>query len=171
MTLRFVRKTFFLSCEGSDEKTFVDYIASIYSRGKSSPRTRDAEGGSPKDIVEHCIRRTQGKAFDLKAVFMDTDITWDAETKELIDKHNIATISSSPCLEANLLLILDHSTQTYTKTNSKSCKKTFQDTYLNKRKSLETKDCEKLFPKKLLELKRKSIPWLEQLISLFEGNF
>jgi len=168
---RTAKRTLFLSAEGNDEKVFVDYLVKLYSRGNMSPRIRDAEGGCPRDIVEHCVRRTVNGGFDYKVVFMDLDADWGEETTALIRKHQIIPIGSNPCLEAMLLAILDPNGKKFSKTESKKCKKYFQDNHLQKRKGLRDKDCSTLFPLKLLETRRKEIYELDLLINLLEGNY
>lgn len=165
MPQRISKKTLFICCEGQDEKVFVDYIKNNFAQRNISIKVRNAQGGSPLDIILFCIKR--GYGFDKKIIFMDSDIEISDSERELINKHDIHLIQSVPSIEAQFLELVDDESSF----SQRRIKKYFRDRYLGSRRGIRIDDCHSLFPIKKIQEKRQSMSNLDSLINFIQGNF
>lgn len=79
-------------------------------------------------------------------------------------------VGSTPCLEGLFLSLLNPKID-YNSWSSNKCKRQFEKDYLGTRRTITSKDCERLFPKKVLDNAREKNQTLKQIIDIFEGNY
>ncbi|MFA4936976.1 MAG: RloB domain-containing protein [Patescibacteria group bacterium] len=154
--------------EGFDEEMFLKHLKSLYSYKSNVAITiKKGKGGDAKNIVIDADK-TPG-AFDRKIVILDNDKTKTEMTKarQEAKNRNIELIENTPCLEHLLVSILDKKPSGK---NSDWCKGEFESKYLSKKKRGELSEYIKLFPKKLLDIKRLKISELNKLILIMEGK-
>ena len=74
-------KTAYILGEGDCDKAFLDYLCRLYVQrgGGITVRTDNAHGKGPEHIIDTAIRQTWNKAYDIKAVLLDTDLPWSPE--------------------------------------------------------------------------------------------
>jgi len=161
-------KTLLVFGEGFNEEMFLKHLKSLYSYKSNVAITiKKGKGGDAKNIVIDADK-TPG-AFDRKIVILDNDKTKTEMTKarQEAKNRNIELIENTPCLEYLLVSILDKKTSGK---NSDWCKGEFESKYLSKKKRREPNEYIKLFPKKLLDIKRLKILELDKLILIMEGK-
>ena len=161
-------KTLLVFGEGFDEEMFLKHLKSLYSYKSNVAITiKKGKGGDAKNIVIDADK-TPG-AFDRKIVILDNDKTKTEMTKarQEAKNRNIELIENTPCLEHLLVSILDKKPSGK---NSDWCKGEFESKYLSKKKRGELSEYIKLFPKKLLDIKRLKISELNKLILIMEGK-
>lgn len=158
---RIANKTVLLFGEGLKEEKFLKYLRSLYSFNQNVFVTVKKGNGGAADKIINNADKLLG-AFDKKIVVLDNDKPKKEmeKARKKAREKSIVLIENTPCLEYLLLKILD---QKPTRINSKYCKKYFKKQY-------GTNDYFKLFPKKLLDQKRKEIIELDKLISIFKGQ-
>ena len=165
---RFAAATQLVFGEGSEDKTFLKCLRSLYSQNTNLCSKVDAgNGGTPSDVARAGIRR--GDACPV-IIIVDGDKPQKEydDLSQLIKQHkNVKTMVVSPCMEALLLAILNGGR--WPKLSSSKCKSEFEKKYINSRRRREQEAYAKVFTKQLLDEQRKNIKVLDELISLFEG--
>ena len=153
--------------EGKTEEIFLKYLRSVYRKRYNgiSIKIKNGGGGSPEDVLYKTIRNKDSGNYQGTFIFLDTDKKWSDEFKEKAKNNNIELIGSKPCVEGFFLLILNFRFDIIAK-SSNQCKKEFEKRYLDKKKKLNSENYKKIFPKKLLEKRRKKIPILDEVISI-----
>ncbi len=165
---RKAKETILIYGEGVSEKIFLEYLKSLYIPDGVAIKIRNGKGGSPASIVLDAIN--EWGAFDKKIVVLDNDKSKkEINSAELLaNKNKIKIIKNNPCLEATLLAILENKI-----CNSKSSmwyKKEFENKYINKKKRGILSEYSKIFSKKKIEIVRKNIKELDQLILAIENK-
>jgi len=161
-------KTLLVFGEGFGEEMFLKHLKNLYSYKSNVAITiKKGKGGDAKNIVIDADKIPG--AFDRKIVILDNDKTKTEMTKARQEAKNrdIELIENIPCLEFLLITILDKKPSGK---NSDWCKSEFESKYLSKKKRREPNEYIKLFPKKLLDIKRLKILELDKLILIMEGK-
>ena len=81
-------------------------------------------------------------------------------------RNGIEIISNTPCLEKLLLAIAEETPRTFG--GSAEYKREFESRYIERKKRGDNREYERIFPKELLDTRRKSIPELDALIQIME---
>lgn len=158
--------------EGSTEKAFLRYLKDVYCKRCSgiSIDIKDGKGGSPEDIIDKTIRsKNSGDYRGGTFIFLDIDKKWLDEFKKKAKDNNIELIGSKPCIEGFFLSILNIKFDITVKSSSQ-CKKEFEKKYLDKKKKLNWENYKKIFPKSILEKRRKKVPSLNKIILIMTSN-
>ena len=157
--------------EGSTEKAFLKYLKDVYCERYSgiSIKIKDGKGGSPEDIIDKTIRNKDSGDYRSTFIFLDIDKKWSDKFKKKAKDNDIELIGSKPCIEGFFLLILNSKFDITVKSSSQ-CKKEFEKKYLDKKKKLDWENYKKIFPKTLLEKRRKKVPSLDKIILIMISN-
>ena len=167
--IRYAKKTAFFYCEGRSEKALLKHIKSIYNRNSGVAVTIDQNGGGdPDDIAGAAIKIASNRSDDYSCVMFDNDKMLKPTVREDAKSKDILLIKNNPCLEAFLMSILEG--KSFSLESSGWCKREFEKKYIDKSKRSDKRSCEKIFPKKLLNKKRKEIEVLDKIISIMEGK-
>ena len=167
--IRYAKKTAFFYCEGRSEKAFLRHIKSIYNRNSGVAVTIDQNGGGdPDDIVGTAIKIISGRSDDYSCVMLDSDKTLNPTIRRDAKSKDILLMENNPCLEAFLMSILEG--KSFSLESSSWCKREFEKKYIGKSKRSDKRSYEKIFPKKLLNKKRKEIEVLDKIIGIMEGK-
>jgi hypothetical protein len=164
---RFSKKAKLIYCEGFHEEIFLKFLSEIYRSSKASIRIRSGKGGSADQIVQDAVNAFGD--FRKKIVILDIDKPKrEIERARKIAKDNsIKLIENFPCLEGVFLSVLIENKEFINQT-SEWCKKHFHANYVSEGDRDDTKKYLKIFPKKLLDIKRKTVKALNMLISAVE---
>ncbi len=164
---RKAKKTLLIFGEGFDEEIFLKYLRNIYSYNCNvAISIKKGKGGNPRNIVIDADKIPG--AYDKKLVILDDDKGKKeimAARQESVNRQ-ISLIENKPCLEYLLLSILDDTTEN----KAENYKRQFESQYISKNNRGDLKEYAKLFPRRLLELKRKSISELNDIINIMEGK-
>lgn len=165
---RQAKKTLLIFGEGFNEEMFIKHLKLLYSyRSNTAITIKKGKGGDAPNIVIDADKILG--SFNRKVVVFDNDKSKLEMTKARQEARNrkIELIENTPCLEKVLLLIL----QTALKEKNSACyKKEFERKFINHKKRGERQEYIRLFPKKLLEVKRVIIKELDDLILIMEGK-
>lgn len=157
---RKVRHTILIYCEGEQDSLFVQHLKRLFLGKNKRIKIRSGHGGGMDSMIAKATR--QPGEYDEKYIFLDEDQQIDKkEFKSKAKSKDITLIFSPLCLENLFLQILNGHPQML---NSKKCKSFFQEKYSYKKYSRGM--MEKLFPKKLLNDRKKGIPALKTLIQI-----
>lgn len=161
-----VYKTKLIVGEGSNEKSFLDHIRSLYhTRMLGFDITiRNSTGGDPNSVLDNAIRRKKSIAYDEVYVLLDTDLEWSRSLINKADTNKITLIGASPiCLEGLLLRIKDislppnlTSQACKSKLNSELSGKPFSQSFFNNH-----------YNRQALDLASQQIECLRQIINIF----
>lgn len=160
------KKTLLLYCEGADEKVFLDYLKTLFSKDSGThTEIKDNHGGGANDALVNVAKQIPA---DVVVCIYDTDRGVDADLKKRAGERKILCVENSPCLEAFLLNILEN--KDYTSHPTDACKKRFEKNYLDGKKRSDKRNYEKIFPKDMLIKQAKRIENLKMLIDLIRGK-
>jgi len=149
--------------EGETEEAILRHIKANYNRFTGISVNIDcAHGGSPGDMVDRAVRNN---IYSKRAVFLDTDQTWDQEVLDKALANHIELIPAEPCGEGFLLSLLITSFNPTGRT-SKDCKKEFEEKYLDKTEKLDFRNYGKILPLKKMEILRESNKILDRIICI-----
>jgi hypothetical protein len=168
---RISKKTVLIIAEGLRDANFLKYLKSCYTHlNKLNMIIRNGQGGTADGLVQETIN-TLG-SYDNRATVIDNDKGKNEmeRANNLASSHNIKLIKNTPCIEATLLSILGKK-QDEIPTGTGQCKLKYKKEFLNNKKMEDNQDLIRMFPKKVLNNKRKSIPLLNDIISAIEGKF
>ena len=159
------KKTILLVGEGSTEKAFLRYVKELYiTRDMDiSVNVECGSGGSPRSVVEKAIRLCGGRGYDKCFVLIDSDVPFKADKKLLLRmkrRPKIEILNATPCIEGLFLAILGHTEST----SSDDCKSTFESQYIASDRKTDKRSYALLFPKEMLEEKRKTINELDIIL-------
>lgn len=168
---RSAKKPILIFGEGLGEEMFLKHLRSLYAYNSNVYVTvRKGKGGAPVDVVISASRVLGD--FDKKFVLLDNDkprLEMEKARKKA-QGLEIYLLENNPCLEALLLSIL-HDKRCFDNEKSSWCKREFEIKYIPKKKRSEIDRYKKIFPKAILDRKRKSLTILNQLISLIERGY
>lgn len=110
-TVRAVRRTILIQCEGKRDKAFLEHLRSMYCSGLAGGpdvSVREAKGKGGNNVVDTLIGNLMSRDFDLAVAFCEADVppepAYVRRMKGLGKRGAIVTADS--CLEAMLLRIL-----------------------------------------------------------------
>lgn len=157
--------------EGQTEKAFLKYLGSIYILRESGISiTYDYAGGKdPEYMIDRVIRKKKCGDYFRTFILMDSDKEILDKTKVKASKNKILIVCSNPCIEGLFLDILEGKLN-QTSRNSKQCKKEFEGKYLNNNDKMEERKYEKIFNLEKLELARKKVATVDDLIKIFKNE-
>lgn len=149
--------------EGLTEKAFLEHLKTLYiQRGCGvSVKIQAANGGSPESIFDYANSVTSQKAYDRKAVLMDTDREWKSSLIKRANQKKINLIGSTPCIEGLILEILDLTIPHESDKCKTECSKQFKGKLTDKNTYQEKLSYE------LLEKKRSSVELLDNILSYY----
>jgi hypothetical protein len=165
---RQANKTLLFFGEGMNEEIFLKYLRGLYACNNDVAVTiKKGRGGDAENIVLDAIKVPGG--FNRRVVILDNDKPKNEikKARQLAKKKKIRLLENTPCLEHLLLLILSSNEVS---SDSKKCKKIFEEKYISKSHRKEIYEYDKHFPKDLLEEKRKLIKLLDYIIRIMEGQ-
>ena len=166
---RQAKKTLLFFGEGFCEEIFLKYLKFLYHPQDCgvSIKIKSGKGGDPRNIVLDASKIPGD--YDWRVVVLDDDKTKEemVSARTAAKAKGIKLIENKPCLEALFLKILDKNP---VGKKSSWCKAEFELKYLDKKKRGDLEDYPKIFPKKLLEIKKLKIEELNQLIKLMENK-
>jgi len=165
---RIVKKVILIFGEGLRDFMFIKHLKQLYCFRDSdvSIKVDKGKGGSPSNIVSDA-NKVMGE-YIKRIVVLDNDRT-DKEMKEgriVAKRLGIKIIENTPCLEFMLLKILGKRIQG--DLNSVEYKKEFEMEYI--KRSDEMERYMSLFPKPLLNRRRKEILELNSLLNILEND-
>ena len=164
-------RTILLYCEGKTETMFIKHIKSIYCLNSVRPRILDGTGGDPYSLVV-AASNIPGD-FDKVVVVLDNDGQVEGkifEAREYAGENSIVLLESTPCFESLLLHTLVPDTD-FSSQSSGWCKNKFQSDYIARREKRDFEAYERVFPKALLNKRRKDVVPLDQMIKIMEGDW
>ena len=168
------RETVLIYCEGKTEKIFVKYLQALFASKANMKNRRvkitEGHGGSPFYLV-HKVKNNPASYKD-KYIILDKDKKKEGEINNLektAKKYDIQLLWSVPCLEGLFLKILrdDFNEHSF---DSVKCKSLFKNEYNKGQDHWDKSLLEKCFPKKKLNVKKKTILVLEKMIQIMEGK-
>lgn len=163
------KKTVLIIAEGLMDSVFLKYIKSLYIRpNKLSITIRNGGGGSADSLVKQALNSL---GYDKRIAVIDNDKKKSEmeKARKLAIDNNIKLIESTPCIEATFLEILcDKQEEIPNKTGG--CKLKYKKDFLDNKKIEDSNDLLRMFPKRILNSKRKIIPILDEIISIIEGK-
>ena len=151
---------------------FVRYLKKLYLvRGTKQITLKKGTGGQLSTFISETVKIAQVREYNEKYIVLDSDGKKEEELKEAQnkiekDKINIQLVWQKPCLEGIFLRILKGNQ--LIKEKSEKCKSIFTKEYIQDKTPLTETLLEKLFTKEILNVKRKEVQELDQLIRLME---
>lgn len=153
--------------EGEGEKIFLRHLVALYRRkGLVHVATSCAGGGTLRSIFNQMKQFRRGEKRDHEFIFLDKDLGWDDETIQSAYEEEVELVGNDPCLEAFFLEILDEPIPH----GSGSGKHKDRFRALCRERDFNEEECERLFPKSVLNAARKRIPKLDTMIKRIEGD-
>jgi len=165
---RRAKKTILIFGEGFNEEMFLKHLRKLYAYDSGIAVTvKKGRGGNAQNIVVDSDKIPG--AFGKKVVMFDNDKPKNEmiQARKEAKVRNILLLENTPCLEYLLMTIVDKKPK---KKNSQWCKKEFENKYIHRKKRREFTEYDKVFPKKLLDYKRSTVPILNKLISMMQGG-
>jgi hypothetical protein len=159
--LRKTNRTVLIVVEGDTEEAFATHLKSLYyQRGmRLSVSLKNAHGYGPQGVIDKLKSVAQTADFDQRIAVMDADIPLTPATEKWLRKGKVATIISSPAIEATLLAILGKHAPDSTDT----CKSELQKHAPGD--PSEARYYAKYLPRETLERARGKVPALDALIA------
>ena len=167
---RSANRTLLVYGEGFCEEVFLKYLRGTYSYNSGIAVTiRNGKGGGAIEVVVSASKEPGD--FGRRVVVLDNDKSVQEMSKVRFEakSRNIELLENTPFLEALLLAILRKGVS-FSKKPPAWCKSEFESNYLDRHKRTEIEEYQKVFPKDMLEKRRKDIPVLNQLILIMEGK-
>lgn len=149
--------------EAFTEKGFLAYLKLVYvkRRNNIAVTVRHGHGGSPGRIIKKALGLIVSYSFGF--VLLDTDQKWPQDLLEEAKNQGLQVIGSEPCIEGLFLSILKPGGGFATR-GSRACKTVFKKERSVEAHELELEDYRKLFPKNLLDRRRRKINTLDKII-------
>lgn len=164
--IREAKRTLLLYCEGADEKAFLNYLKTLFSKNSGvHTEIKENYGGSANDVLTNVMKQNRA---DVVACVYDSDSGVDSELRGRVQKMGILCVENTPCLESFLLEILEG--KDYSRHKNCDCKKMFEKKYLDEKRRKDKRNYEKVFPKKLLTKQVGKVENLRILIDLISGK-
>lgn len=168
---RVAKITILIYGEGASEERFLKYLRQLYACNNGAAVTiRQGKGGSADGLISSAKQFAGSFAKRVVVLDADKDEQEMHRAEKLAKGAKIDLLKSVPCLEATLLFILKGTKGTnFAIQTSKWCKQQFSKECRPRQKPLEKEAHQKLFPKRLLDSRKKTIAVLAKLISLMKG--
>ena len=167
---RFILRTILAVGEGETEQAFLKFLKQIYvlrGRGVSVKTPLGKQGGELSGSVSKAERIKENG--DYECVFLLRDL----DTREFSSGENIRGIlllGSTPCIEGLFLDVLVPHKRKESWTAAQ-CKREFESGYLDEKKKLDSRNYFSVFSKEKIEVARRGIPVLNDILNILEGNF
>lgn len=127
---RETKRTLLLYCEGADEKAFLNYLKTLFSKDSGvSTIVKENHGGEANGVLANVLKQIPA---DSMACIYDIDTEVDQELKSKVKQRGIICIENNRCLEAFLLNVLED--RDYSSHITDDCKKIFEEKYLDGKK-------------------------------------
>ncbi|MDE0243598.1 MAG: hypothetical protein OYG31_02715 [Candidatus Kaiserbacteria bacterium] len=105
--------------------------------------------------------------YDRTVVILDGDDEGIGEARKEAAERNLVLIENNPCMEGLFLTLLGVN---ISGRKSGYCKDKFESRYMAKREKRDLNKYKEVFPKNLLDHKRKELEKLNEMISYVEGE-
>ena len=160
------QKTVLIVGEGFCDTAFLKHLKSIYDSRHSGVRItiKNAQGKGASNVIDTALKIRQRITYDVIGILYDIDVP---PTPGIARKARVAKlllIEAEPCLEGLLLKIL----KKYVPNSCKECKSKIRGHLIGKDQTDPAAYAG--FTKETLEKSRSSIPELDRLILLIQGN-
>ena len=165
---RLEKTTVFACAEGETEEAFLKYLFFLYCRN-NNVRIKV----QTIKRIDKIIRCKKSGAYVYTFYLRDNDVQLSQESREKAKGNKIKIIEIQQCIEKLFLLMLNSKFKHKSKTTvsvSDLYKKEFEKKYLNEKEKLCWENYKKIFPKILLEKRRKKIPILDEIISIMTST-
>ena len=167
-----LRHTIVIGCEGKTDHLFVSHLKKLYpSRGTKHITLKEGSGGDIFTFISEITKNARIRDYDEKWIVWDSNGKSQRELKKAereVQGNDIQLIWQRPCLEGVLLRILKGTR--FENESSARCKSLFKREYWPNNTTWPDTLLEKLFPKNILEPKRREVSELDQLLKLIEHN-
>jgi len=172
--IRQQKNTLYAFGEGETEKAFLRHLKNLYTGNNIKITIKDLSGGCPDDMINKAIRIVLQGNYDKKFIVLDEEkdkgILISADAKIKAKEHMLDIINLQPCIEGLFLLILGKNKDSVLAMSAEKCKKEFEENYLDAQKKLNFSEYKRIFPRNLLEEKRKEIDKLDKIIKYMENK-
>ncbi len=150
---------------------FVKYLKSLYSPPRQiHVRVYTAGGKGPSYILNKAHRIRGGDSqYQHSFILLDTDVAWSSSMMKTAKARSFELIGNTPCVESIFLTVLRPGTD-YSLKSSAECKREFKKNHMPRSNVFALGDCQRLFPKSLLDSRLSRIPPLERLINILQGG-
>jgi hypothetical protein len=163
------RESIVLFGEGKTETIFLDHLKTVYEAHRHLKiKVGTGQGKTPRDVAARLVNTLLRVGhYDRSLLLIDSDIEHHLTSKYL-KTHNITLVLSMPkCIEGLMLKILDELPKGAAHSSSKDLKSAFMKYLVTTESSYARKfadKCPALFPKELLDAKRRQIPELDAIL-------
>lgn len=165
---RAAKKTALLYCEGADDKAFLKYLKTLFAKDSGIAITiKESYGGGANKVLSDILKQLPA---DIMICIYDIDKEVNISLKQKVKNQRIICIENNPCLEAFLLAILEEKDYSFHQ-KCNTCKREFENKYLDKKKRKDKENYTKNFPKELLTKRAKTIKNLKILIDVISGKY
>ena len=160
------QKTVLIVGEGFSDTAFLKHLKSIYDSRHSGVRVtiKNAQGKGSNNVIDTAIKTHRRFAYDLVGVLYDIDVPLTPGFARKARTAKLILVETEPCLEGLLLKIL----KKYVPNSCKDCKSGIRGDLIGN--DLTESAAYAGFTKETLEKSRSSIPDLDRLILLIQGN-
>lgn len=160
------QKTVLIVGEGFCDTAFLKHLKSIYDSRHSGVRItiKNAQGKGSNNVIDTAIKTHRRFAYDLVGVLYDIDVPLTPGFSRKARIAKLILVETEPCLEGLLLKIL----KKHVPNSCKDCKSRIRGDLIGK--DFTESAAYAGFTKETLEKSRSSIPELDCLIFLIQGN-
>ncbi|MFC2149242.1 RloB domain-containing protein [Candidatus Auribacterota bacterium] len=167
---KYAKKTILMVGEGPTEKAFLQYIKELFISREAdhSVKVHSGSGGSPRSVIHKTIRLRNNSAYDKCFVLLDADITLETDSKQKTQmkrKPRVEILRATPCIEGLFLAILRYPNFSQNNLRSDACKREFESKYLPRNKKTYKDSYTGVFPREMLEDRRKYIEELDIIMN------
>lgn len=164
-----------IGAEGNDEYVFISYLKMLYCKGDpTNPKVFDCGGSTPKHAIQTMRQALPGLgSYNKRLILLDhdrNDAKIAAGEKEARKRPPIEIVFADTRFECEMLRIAgvpQSVIETCNGSNAEIAKEKFAE-LCDGSITGTSKSYDKAFPKELLDEKRKSVEWLNKVISLIE---
>ncbi len=166
---RVAKRALLMVGEGPTEKAFLTHLKALYETRDSgfSIKIENAHGGSPECIIDRARKLSQMRAYDAILLVMDTDRPWPGARQrgQGFGRSKVYFIGTRPCIEGLLLNILGHAAFDPAQRTPTDCRRALRDYGLTDDAKTDVSAYRTIFPRELLDGKRRTIPALEAVFA------
>lgn len=161
-----ITPTILMVVEGYADEAFIKYLKGHYHQRKSDFRLeiKNARGKGALNVVQYASRLNKQFSYSPIYVLFDTDKDWSVEAKRIVKDNNFIPLTCEPCLEAELLRILDEKVAESTD----NIKKQFSEKIGCDAHKIES--FEKVFPIKTIELSASKNNWIKNIVNVLSSG-
>lgn len=109
MKSRHEKKTILIVVEGYAEEALMAYLKSQFHQRQAgfTLHIKNARGKGALNVIRYAVRLHKQFEYSATHVLFDTDKDWGAAAKALIKENHLVALPCEPCLEAELLRLLN----------------------------------------------------------------